>query len=141
MRSDVQVRLAVIVALAVFLSTSIDSQTKNSGKCPQPEIQPTALDVTLHYYKPICGINPPKILEDPDPEWPDLSLKIKHGSALLWIGVGEDGGVRDVVVEKSSRKEFGEKSVEAVRKWKFAPAMKDGHPVPVAMEVTTNFER
>jgi outer membrane biosynthesis protein TonB len=29
--------------------------------------------------------------------------------------------------------------VEAVRKWKFAPATKNGHPVPVSVEIDVQF--
>jgi TonB family protein len=32
-----------------------------------------------------------------------------------------------------------EKAVEAVRQWRFEPAKKDGHPVPVMINVEVNF--
>jgi TonB family protein len=32
-----------------------------------------------------------------------------------------------------------EKAIEAVQKWKFAPGMKDGHPVSVQVSVEVNF--
>ena len=32
-----------------------------------------------------------------------------------------------------------EKAIEAVRKWKFEPAMKDGKPVAVQISVEVNF--
>jgi TonB family protein len=32
-----------------------------------------------------------------------------------------------------------EKALEAVRTWKFTPAMKDGHPVAVQINVEVNF--
>jgi TonB family protein len=32
-----------------------------------------------------------------------------------------------------------EKAIEAVKQWRFAPARKDGKPVPVAVDVEVNF--
>jgi len=136
-----QVRIVFVLAIAALFFSNAIAQIEGSAVCSQPEIQPTAPDVTSHYYRPSCGVTPPKVLENPDPVWPDLSLRIKHGTALLWIGIGEDGTVRDMEVLKASRIEFAESAVEAIRRWKFTPGMKDGQPVPVAVQVTTKFDR
>jgi TonB family protein len=32
-----------------------------------------------------------------------------------------------------------EKAIEAVKNWRFEPAMKDGHPVPVQIAVEVDF--
>ncbi len=32
-----------------------------------------------------------------------------------------------------------QKAIEAVRNWRFSPAMKDGRPVPVQINVEVNF--
>ncbi len=37
------------------------------------------------------------------------------------------------------RAEVGEKAVEAIRKWRFDPGMKDGVPVNVSTQIEVNF--
>jgi len=35
--------------------------------------------------------------------------------------------------------ELDEKAIEAVKKWKFAPALKDGKPIPAKLAVELDF--
>jgi len=32
-----------------------------------------------------------------------------------------------------------EKAIEAVKNWRFEPALKDGHPVPVRIQIEVDF--
>ena len=53
--------------------------------------------------------------------------------------VGADGVPRDIKVLRGIGKGLDEKAVEAVTKWKFEPATKDGKPVAVVINVEVNF--
>ena len=44
-----------------------------------------------------------------------------------------------VAIVGSTAQEMVEKAMEAVRNWKFEPAMKDGHPVRVEIAVEVDF--
>jgi periplasmic protein TonB len=86
------------------------------------------------------GVSAPRVLYSPDPEYSDEARKAKYqGSVVLWIIVGPDGAVRDVRVQRTLGLGLDEKAIEAVRKWKFEPAMKDGQPVAVQVNVEVNF--
>jgi periplasmic protein TonB len=59
---------------------------------------------------------------------------------VLWLIVDPEGNPRDIKVAHSLNPGLDQKAVEAVRQWKFAPAMKDGHPVAVQINVEVNFK-
>ena len=86
------------------------------------------------------GVSAPRAIYDPDPEYSEEARKAKHqGTVLLWIVVGPDGRPRDIRVQRALGMGLDEKAVAAVRTWRFAPAMKDGHPVAVEVNIEVNF--
>jgi TonB family protein len=86
------------------------------------------------------GVSAPKVLEQPDPEYSEEARKAKYqGTVLLWLIVGPDGRPRDIKVSRALGMGLDQKAVEAVRKWKFQPAEKDGRPVAVQINVEVNF--
>ncbi len=86
------------------------------------------------------GVSAPRAIYDPDPEYSDEARKAKcQGTVLLWLIVGPDGKPRDIRVQQSLGMGLDERAVEAVRKWKFEPAMKDGRPVAVQVNVEISF--
>ncbi len=86
------------------------------------------------------GVSAPRVLYSPDPEYSDEARKAKYqGTVVLWIIVGPDGRTRDVRVQRTLGLGLDEKAIEAVRKWRFEPAMKNGQPVAVQVNVEINF--
>jgi TonB family protein len=53
--------------------------------------------------------------------------------------VDQRGAPQQVRVTRKLGMGLDEKAIEAVRKWKFEPAMKDGKPVAVQISVEVNF--
>ena len=53
--------------------------------------------------------------------------------------VDPNGTPQQVKVTRKLGMGLDEKAIEAVRKWKFEPAMKDGKPVAVQISVEVNF--
>ena len=86
------------------------------------------------------GVSAPRALDTPDPEYSEEARKAKYqGICILWLIVGPDGHPRDVKVARSLGMGLDQKAIEAVKKWKFEPAMKDGKPVAVQINVEVNF--
>jgi periplasmic protein TonB len=86
------------------------------------------------------GVSAPRIVSDPEPEYSEEARKAKYqGVCVLWLVVGPDGRPRDIKVARSLGLGLDEKAIEAVKNWKFEPAMKDGKPVAVQINVEVNF--
>ncbi len=86
------------------------------------------------------GVSAPRALDTPDPEYSEEARKAKYqGTCVLWLIVGPDGKPRDVKIARALGMGLDEKAIEAVRNWKFEPAMKDGKPVAVQINVEVNF--
>jgi protein TonB len=85
-------------------------------------------------------VSAPKALFTPDPEYSEEARKAKYqGTVVLWLIVGADGHPRDVKIARTLGMGLDQKAIEAVRNWKFEPAMKDGRPVAVQINVEVNF--
>jgi TonB family protein len=86
------------------------------------------------------GVSPPRVVFQPEPEFSEEARKAKfQGVCTLALVVGVDGRPRNIRVQSSLGMGLDEKAIEAVKNWKFEPAMKDGHPVPVAIAVEVDF--
>jgi len=86
------------------------------------------------------GVSPPRTLYDPEPEYSEEARKAKfQGTVVLWVIVGPDGRPHDIRVQRSLGMGLDEKAMDAVRRWKFEPARKDGQPVAVQINIEVNF--
>ena len=57
----------------------------------------------------------------------------------LKVDIDETGAVTGCVVSKSSRAEFEQPAIDAVRNWKFKPAKKGGTPVKISLILPIKF--
>ncbi|MDP9158854.1 MAG: energy transducer TonB [Acidobacteriota bacterium] len=86
------------------------------------------------------GVSAPRALSTPDPEYSEEARKAKfQGTCVLWLIVGPDGHPRDIKVARTLGLGLDEKAIEAVKNWRFEPAMKDGKPVAVQINVEVSF--
>jgi len=86
------------------------------------------------------GVAAPKLVYDPEPEYSEEARKAKYqGTCVLSVVVGPDGMAHDIKVTNTLGLGLDEKAIEAVRKWRFEPATKDGKPVNVLISVQVNF--
>ena len=86
------------------------------------------------------GVSAPRAVYAPDPEYSEEARKAKYqGTCVLWLVVGPDGRPRDIKIARSLGLGLDEKAIEAVKTWKFEPAMKDGKPVSVQINVEVSF--
>jgi TonB family protein len=70
---------------------------------------------------------------------PRISGEAGKGTAIATFVVDEQGSAVDVHVEQSSDEAWGKEVGNALHKWKFTPALRDGMPVRVSC--TMEFER
>lgn len=86
------------------------------------------------------GVSAPRVIYQPDPEYSEEARKAKYqGVCVLWLVVGPDGRPQNLRVTRSLGLGLDEKAIEAVKSWKFEPAMKDGRPVAVEISVEVDF--
>lgn len=86
------------------------------------------------------GVSAPRPIYDPDPEYSEEARKAKfQGSVLLLAIIGPDGRPRDLHVVRSLGMGLDQRALDAVGKWRFAPATKDNHPVAVEVSIEVAF--
>jgi periplasmic protein TonB len=85
------------------------------------------------------GASDPSVLSQVDPEFSEEARKAKfQGLCVLTIIVEADGTPSNIRVRGGLGMGLDEKAIEAVKKWRFRPSMKNGHPVrygPVEVDV------
>lgn len=86
------------------------------------------------------GVSAPRPIFTPEPEYSEEARKAKYqGTCVLWLIVDRDGKTRDIRVGRALGLGLDEKAIEAVKQWKFEPAIKDGKPVSVQVNVEVSF--
>ena len=92
-------------------------------------------------YKIGGGVSPPQALNQVEAEFSDEARRAKYqGVCLISLIVDVHGDPQNPRVIRALGMGLDEKALEAVRKYKFKPAMKDGRtPVPVMITVEVNF--
>ena len=58
---------------------------------------------------------------------------------MLWVVIGPDGRPRDIRVVRTLGVGLDQKAIEAVKEWRFEPAMLDGRAVPVEVNIEVTF--
>jgi len=87
------------------------------------------------------GVSEPQVLFAPDPTFTEEARQAKvAGKVVVYLQVNPDGHPMHVKVIRGLGMGLDEKAIEAVRQYKFKPALKDGHPVTVEMNVEVNFQ-
>ncbi len=83
----------------------------------------------------------PKVLKAVDPEYSNLARKKKiQGNVLLNFQVDTNGTTSNIVVKRSLRYGLDEKAIDAVSHYLFRPAMRNGEPVAVTMNIEVTFQ-
>lgn len=105
----------ILACAALLLAGAAAAQDSKFDEPPMPS-------------KTVAPVYPPELKKD----------KI-NGMVTMSIMVDEKGNVANAVVKKSTRPEFEQPAIDAVSKWKFEPAKKDGQPVAVQVVVPVKF--
>jgi periplasmic protein TonB len=86
------------------------------------------------------GISAPQPIATPDPDYTEEARRAKtQGTCILWMIVDADGHPRDVRVVRGLGFGLDAKAIDAVKQWRFQPALKDGKAVNVQISVEVAF--
>jgi periplasmic protein TonB len=97
-------------------------------------------DVPQTVFRVGGAVKPPRVIDAPDPAYSDIARKEKYqGTTILWLIVDKDGVPRNIRVAAPLGMGLDDKAVEAVQRWRFQSATKDGEAVPVQINVEVNF--
>jgi len=123
---------AALVLLIMLLAASIWAgapHTSGSGLSPA-ELIPVG---------PMPYDTPPKLIRGYAPRFPHFEM-LRHKSrvAKVVFTIGTDGRTSHLVVEASADS-FGRAAIDAVTKWQFHPATKNGEPVRCRMHTPIFF--
>lgn len=97
-------------------------------------------EATANLYRNDSRMTPPKISYHREPEFSDSARAARfQGQVLLTLVVDKEGNPTNIRISQPLGDGLDEKAVEAVRHWKFNPAVKDGVAVPVEIAVQVEF--
>ena len=84
----------------------------------------------------------PQPISSPAPKYPSRALRRgDRGTVLVRAQIDVDGVPSDVIVGRSSgSRDLDRAAVEAVRRWKFKPAMSGELPVSASVQIPINFQ-
>jgi len=86
------------------------------------------------------GVKPPKVIYQPEPSFSDAARNARYeGTLTMGLIVDKDGLPKKIHVMHPLGAGLDAKAVQAVETWRFAPATKDGRPVPVVIAVEVYF--
>ena len=87
------------------------------------------------------GVSAPVSLHSVEAEFSDEARRAKYqGVCLISLIVDAQGNPQNIRVARALGMGLDEKAIEAIRQYKFKPAMKDGKtPVPVMITIEVDF--
>jgi protein TonB len=87
------------------------------------------------------SVRPPSVLFSVEPEFSEEARKAKFsGNVQVYLWVDENGNPSHVKVVRGVGMGLDEKAIEAVRQYKFKPALQNGKPVKVDLYIDVNFQ-
>ncbi len=86
------------------------------------------------------GVSNPTLIYAPDPEFSDEARRAKYqGVCVVGLIVDAQGNPQRVHIVRPLGMGLDEKALEAVKQYKFKPAIFRGKPVPVEVDIEVNF--
>jgi len=87
---------------------------------------------------------PPQAISQPQPVYPEIARAARvSGRVIARIVVGADGSVQNVTILRGIKGNFAtffnSEAIEALKRWRYQPAIHNGRPVPVRIIVTLIF--
>lgn len=124
-------RTDVPAEVGVDCHCTIPGEVAAPPPLPPPPVKP----MRLH-----SGMRGPQKIVDVKPIYPAIAQTARReGLVILEAVIGANGVVESVRVLRGVPL-LDDAAVDAVRQWRFSPALLNGEPVPVVMTVTVNFQ-
>ncbi len=87
-----------------------------------------------------AGVSAPELIHSVEPEFTDQARAARlQGVVAIQLIVDSYGNPENIQVVRHLGMGLDQKAIDAVRQYKFRPAMYQGHPVPVRLVVDVNF--
>jgi len=87
------------------------------------------------------AVSTPQVTHSANPQFTDEARRAKFGGiCVVGLVVDANGMPQDVHVVKPLGRGLDQKAVEAVQKYRFKPAMYEGHAVPVEVDIQVEFK-
>jgi TonB family protein len=117
------------VGLAGLIATAIGSS-----------LHPLAANETTNTPLPRSIEVPPKLIKAVKPVYPSVLRRHRvAGEVVVRFVVDKDGNTADLTIISSTHKLMEEAAIDAVLKWKFNPALKNGKPAAARMQLPVVF--
>jgi TonB family protein len=125
---------AIAIALLFLLPLTICGQ--GSGNAPASQGSPP-----ITFQPGTGGVGYPSCLYCPEPQYSEQARKANFsGRVLLQVIIQPDGHATDIQIVKGVGLGLDERAIEAVRTWRFKPAVgPEGKAVPVRTDIEVNF--
>lgn len=120
-------------AILAILAIALAAHAQQPSEKPVP-----ALPGDEEVFQIGPGVTPPRVTRQVQPEHPAKGFRIS-GTVDINLIVSSLGEPKDPRVTKSLEKDIDQSAVDAVMKWHFEPAKKDGKPVAVRVTVEIRF--
>jgi protein TonB len=127
----------IVLSFAVGLKAAEASKSQPAVPTKEPELPRLVVD-PVYSLKEVD--QPPVATSQPPVVYPrTLRTQRLEGSVDVGFVVSAKGTVQDPHAVSSTNEGFEQAAIDAVKKWKFKPAMKDGKPVNTKVLVTVTF--
>jgi protein TonB len=106
------------------------------GRVEAPPLPPTTATPPARLHS---GMTAPRKIVDVMPVYPEVARRGRvEGLVIIEAVIDASGQVESARVLRSLRL-LDQAALDAVRRWRFTPALLNGEPIPVVMTVTVNF--
>jgi len=114
----------------------IGTPLPGAGAVPGPPAPAPAMPQPIHLHS---GMQSPRKIVDVQPVYPSLAVSAHHeGLVILEAILDARGNVTSLRTLRSDPL-LDQAALDAVRQWKYSPALLNGVPVPVIMTITVKF--
>ena len=124
------------IVVAVFCAGMTLCAQQSPDPAPK-EPPPIQIDPTV---EDLPAVTPGKLIKKVPPKYPKQARK-KHieGTVVLRATITKDGNIGDLQLV-SGHPMLAQAALDAVKKWKYRPYLKNGQAVDVETEITVNFQ-
>jgi protein TonB len=127
--------------LLVALGANAQQDSKNDQPHPDKKSSPVVTLSGDRVYRVGGGVSAPKTTQRTDPIYTQAAREKQiEGAVVLWLIVNAQGMPEQIKVQRSLDAGLDANAIEAVRQWTFYPALKDGNPVAVMINVEVNYK-
>jgi TonB family protein len=132
-QAEIQARLSTSLRIGYLWSLAVKDLLRSKGSLRGWESLPHIGPKSEGWFAPVP-------IEKTEPEYSDLARLTKlQGTVALYVEIGTDGKVYTIHPSKTLGLGLDENAMDAVKTWRFEPALKGGRPVAVGATIEVNF--